>query len=402
MVFLLDGSAAAASSFFSDVGGAPNENPGMDAPPLSFLTDAGAAVPNENPPVLLAAALTGSSFFSSPPDALAPKENPAEDEALVVDAGAEAAPAPKLKPTDGAAPESSSSRPRLGLAGVFAGVAVAAPPNENPPAPTLPPLLDDGAAADPPNENPPAPILPAPSSPLSSPRFALAGVAPALLAFSPSFLGVSQAAHWAFSLEFLHAHVGHFHSPGLRLNMSPHPPALGGAVVVPPGLVGANDLAAGERAGEADDPPKENPPAPIATFVLAALALAFIFELPLFPPPLGLGVSHAKQLLASFGFFVEQVSHFHSPGLDLKVLPHPEPAGAAGVDAAGAVLVLGDFAVGVGALASPNLNAMGVSTFAEAAAPPDMKLYGAPPGVVAASAFFIKPGVPIPKVTFFG
>lgn len=226
IVFLVDGSDEATSVFFSDVGGAPNANPAMDAPPLSVLPAAGVgAAPNANPPAVLVL----SSFFSSPPDAPAPKVKPADVDALAVDAGAEAAPAPKLKPADGAAPwlvdasllESSSSRPRLDLAGVFPGVATGGPPNENPPAPILPPLLDDGAA-DPPNENPPAPILPALSSPASSrPRFALAGVAPALaLLACSSFLGVSQEAHLATSPEFLQAHVLHFHSPGFSLNMS--------------------------------------------------------------------------------------------------------------------------------------------------------------------------------------
>ena len=183
IAFLLDGSASVPpSSFFSSAGGAPNENPGIDAPnllPLSFFSDAGCggATPNWNPPAdeLLALVLDGSSFVSSPTD----------DEP----------PAPKLNPTDGAL--LSSSRLRLGLA----GVCFPALTNENPPLPmALPPLVfvDFGGgdvavvAAAAPKENPPLPMLAVvalpPFSPslLSSsssprPRFGLAGVAPPIL-----------------------------------------------------------------------------------------------------------------------------------------------------------------------------------------------------------------------------
>lgn len=379
MGFLLDGSEA--PSFFSvagvvvavlPLGGAPNANPGMDAPPPLF-----SVAPNENAPVLAVALLTGSSFFSSLDVAPAPKLNPADDDALVLDAGA--ADAPKLKPPpDGAATWlASSSRPRFDLAGVLAGVAVL-PPNENPP-----PLDEDGAA--PPRLKPPAPMLTLPSPPValasSRPRFSFAGVAvapppnenPPLL--MPPPLDEDGAADDDVA------------PPKLK------PPAPMTALVSPPPLAGA----------AADGvPPKENPPAPMLTFSpLPAPELPLAAALSLAPPAPALGASHDTHfVLASGGFFVMHVSHFHSPGLDLKILPHPPAAGAGAAAAAGAATLGEDFNAAPGdfvLLAAdsgllPNLYAIGVSTLDEAAAPPGMKLYGAAPARTA-SAFFSKAGV---------
>mmetsp|Transcript_205 Transcript_205/g.396 ORF Transcript_205/g.396 Transcript_205/m.396 type:complete len:405 (+) Transcript_205:1062-2276(+) len=393
MAFLLDGSAAELSSFFADAGvaaggGAPNENPGIDAPPPFFFSVA----PNENPLVLAAAvtvaALTESSFFSSPDaEALAPKVKPADEFAFV--AGAGAAAAPKVNPPpDGAVgdlEDASSSRPLFGLAGVLAGVDVVPDPpapKENPPLPKLlaPPPEADGADADgeaPPKVNPPAPMvalsLPPPTPfPSSRVRFDLAGV----VAAPPK------------------------ENPPLPILA---PPPEGDAA----------------GAGAVEDevaPPKLKPPVPMLPFFsplapepeLEELAAAPLSSLP------ALGASHAKHFPASFGFFVMHTSHFHSPGLDLKRLPHPLAAGAGAGDAFVAAGVglsffneLGDFGVLSEPKASfPNLNAIGVSTLDEAAAPPGMKLNGAPPpdGVVAlpantASAFFIKRGVAIPAAS---
>mmetsp|Transcript_8544 Transcript_8544/g.15082 ORF Transcript_8544/g.15082 Transcript_8544/m.15082 type:complete len:244 (+) Transcript_8544:955-1686(+) len=175
------------------------------------------------------------------------------------------------------------------------------------------------------------------------------------------------------------------------------PPAPMPALVSPPPLAGA----------AADGvPPKENPPAPMLAFsplpapLAPELPLAAALSLP--PPAPALGASHDTHfVLASGGFFVLHVSHFHSPGLDLKILPHPPAAGAGAAAATGAATlgddfkaVPGDFGVLLAADSGllPNLYAIGVSTLDEAAAPPGMKLYGAAPARMA-SAFFSKAGV---------
>jgi len=363
--FLLGGSEDEVSSFFSwdamvvllEDGGAPKENPGMDAPPPAppFFS----AVPNENPPPL---AGTGSSFFSSLP--------PKEKSDLFAGAGAAGAAAPNWNPPpDGGArpavdPEASSSRSRFDfdLAGVFAGEAAGI---ENP-TPPLPPF--DAA---PPKLNPPAPMLGLSPSASSRSRFALAGVAP------PNVTLLLLLPPLSFSLE-------------ASLDPKVNPP--------PPGVVG------GAGAGAEDvGAPNENPPVPMLAFaLLTALLLALSLELPSFGASSapGFGVSHARHFKASFGFFVLHTSHFHSPGFGLKRSPHPEVAGGAAAELAGGVesflgkyfdtRELGVFSTGDDEVASvglvPNLYD-GVSTFDDAATPPGMKSNGAPdPPIVAFAA----------------
>ena len=158
IVFLLDGSETpfAAAALAAAGGGTPNENPGTDAP-LSFFSPTSLA-PIENPSVLLAVVVTGSSFFSSP-DAEAPNLKPTNDEGLVSGARAAAA-TPKLKPVDGTAGLLEVSSVALGLAGVLAGVAVGPLKVSPPPTKALPLLNDEAAgAAAGPNRKPPAPML---------------------------------------------------------------------------------------------------------------------------------------------------------------------------------------------------------------------------------------------------
>ena len=113
-----------------------------------------------------------------------------------------------------------------------------------------------------------------------------------------------------------------------------------------------------------------------------------------------------------------QTSHFHSPGGGgANKFPHPEAAGA---EVVAAVLldafaaddafssleadlpeVLGDLEVEGGVL--PYLNAMGVDTLDEAAAPPGMNANGAPPGVAAEPLVVVDDeGVEEEDANFFG
>ena len=377
-LFFVDGSAV--SSFLSaltlGVGAVPNENPGIDAPPPFFSDDAGTGALALKENSLAATPLAESSFFSS--DAgVRPNENPADDDGLVdtEEEGAAAAPAPNVNPpTAGLLVDSSfpSSRPRLDLAGVAA--APAAPPNENPPLPPnvlLEAIVVDDAA--PPKLNPPAPMLALSSSTF---LFDFAGVAlpkllltPPLEMPPPPSLGASQATHCESPFLFFTMHCVHFHSPSLGLNMSPHPDGV--VVVVEVAVV-----------DDAAPPPKLNPAAPMLPalgfepFVVAPspeLALDDVVSAP------GLATSHAMQAVLSGGFFVEQVSHFHVPGGSLNKFPHPPAAGAGLADAAGGLAAEGGSVDWGGSdLAVPYLNAIGVDTVDDAAAPPGMKLYGAP------------------------
>jgi hypothetical protein len=286
IVLLLDGSEApfAAAALAAAGGGTPNENPGTDAP-LSFFSPTSLA-PIENPSVLLAVVVTGSSFFSSP-DAEAPNLKPTNDEGLVAGAGAAAA-TPKLKPVDGTAGLLEVSSVALGLDGVLAGVAVGPLKVSPPPTKALPLLNDEAAgnddAAAAPNRKPPAPMLVfLVSFPSSRTRFAFAGVAPALASIN-----------------------------GLEPAVSP--------------------------VDDDGGPPNVKPPAPMTpalAFLTDSLpASVMIPPLPTTPP--ALGVSHARHLPASFGFLTEHDSHFHSPGLDLNKLPHPDVVAGGSAAAASA------------------------------------------------------------------
>lgn len=328
MVFLLDGSDEDDSSFFADdgAGALPNENPGIDAPPFfSGAASLDAVAPKANPAPPLGA--PPSSFFSSPP----PKLNPAPevDDAFLVDGGA--AGAPNRPPVDGAADEASSlSRPRFALAGVAAGAEVA-PPKENPPPAGAEAA---GAAADaPPNEKPPAPM---PALPVSSlPRLALAGVAEllvALFAFSLACSKDAAAALAAFDAEDLVDD-----DDGAPPKENPPAPMLA------------------EAAGVAAAPPNEKPPAPMLP--LASFLAGSVFLLVSPPAPPGLIASHAKHLPASGGLGHEHTLHFHSPGLDLKMSPHPPAAGGAfdALSAAGAGDLAGLLVVVSFGLSAPKL-----------------------------------------------
>mmetsp|Transcript_15016 Transcript_15016/g.32770 ORF Transcript_15016/g.32770 Transcript_15016/m.32770 type:complete len:379 (+) Transcript_15016:148-1284(+) len=357
----------------------------MDAPPAPFLSAAPSpffsTAPNANP-ALGGAAPPGSSFFSSLD--VDPKEK--SDLAGAAEEAGGAAPKLNPPPEDASSEASPSSRPRFDLAGVFAGVlAGVAAANLNPPPPPPPLPLEEA-----PKLKPPAPMLGFPPplfpSPSSRPRLALAGVAPPNVTPPPDFLSPSPL--------------------GASLGLMPK--------ANPPAADGAGDLAAAGAGA-----PNEKPPAPMLAFCplpTASVAPSDFFSLP--SPPPGFSVSHARHLAASDGFLVVHTSHFHSPGLDLKMSPHPEAAGAGAAGPAASLeedciffnaapgdgVFDGVFAADLGAPLGlwPNLNAMGVSTLDEAATPPGMKLNGAP-GVAAgagvalaatiSSAFFNKAGV---------
>jgi hypothetical protein len=279
-----DGCEAFGSSFFALLE-PPNEKPGVDDAASSFFSEAAGVLPNEKD----GCEAFGSSFFTI----LAP---------------------PNVKPWVDDAAESFFSDAVEVLTNVKDGCedfgssffALLALPNENPPLAEVWVLSSDADGL-PPNVEPRE----------------LGGFA-VDCSFASSF----------FSSDF-------DEEPP---NVNPAGGLFGAAPKLNPPL--PIDAEGVDEEVDAVEPPNENPPLPIPALLpppaspsRPRLDFGAEFSLVLSPPPSPLGVSQQGHLSISFGFFVEHVLHFHSPGLAANIFPHPEVAGVVVAVAAAVVEV---------------------------------------------------------------